>query len=85
MDKQVLSNLFGACQLCVLTPGLSPHSKGIDWVISLFLTCCTSSFGGFLLQQLLKMVLDSCWKLSYKEYLLLPLGGNFVLFMPRYK
>lgn len=47
IDKQVQPNLFGASQLCVLMPGLSSHSKGMDWVMHLFLTCCTSRFGVF--------------------------------------
>jgi len=84
INKQVQPNLFGASQLYVLMPGLS-LSNGTGWVMHLFLTCCTSMFSGFFASTTATdMVLDSCWRFSYKEYLLLPLGGNFVLFTPRY-
>lgn len=55
----------------------------VGWCIWCSPAALQGSLRIFLLQQLLKK--GSCWRLYYKEYLLLPLGGNFVLLMLRYK
>lgn len=49
-----------------------------------FPTCCTSVFSIFCFDSSWKWFY-SCWKLSHKGYLILPLGGNFVLLLSRYK
>lgn len=64
--------------------GSDPIAKEcIGWCICCSPAALQGSLRFFLLQQLLKK--GSCWRLYYKEYLFLPLGGNFVLLMLRYK